>query len=66
MHNLRSLALYTNVETQDIAHLLKNASLFAEYAYVSTASAGNHSEGGNKLKVPKTFKDAMSLHQAAR
>ena len=42
LHKLRSLALYTNVETQDIAHHLENASPFAEYAYVSTASAGNH------------------------
>ena len=66
MHNLRSLALYTNVETQDIAHHLENASLFAEYAYVSTASAENHSGGWNKLKVPNTFKEAMSLPQTAR
>ena len=66
LHNLRSLVLYTNVETQDIAHHLENASLFAEYAYVSTASAGNHSRGGDKLKFPNTFKEAMSLLQAAR
>ena len=66
LHNLRSFALYTNVETQDIAHHLENASLLAEYAYVSTASAGNHSGEGNKLKVPNTFKEAMSLPQAAR
>ena len=66
LHNLRSLALYTNVETQDIAHHLENASLFAEYAYVSTPSAGNHLGGGNKLKVLKTFDKAMSLPQAAR
>ena len=29
LHNLRSLTFYTNVETQDIAHHLENASLFA-------------------------------------
>ena len=46
LHNLRSLALYTNIETQDIAHHLENAPLFAEYAYISIASAGNHSEEG--------------------
>ena len=62
----RSLALYTNVETQDIAHHLENTLLFAEYVYVSTASAGNYSGGGNKLKVPNTFKEDMSLPQAAR
>ena len=66
LHNLRSFALYTNVETQDIAHHLENASLLAEYAYVSTASVGNHSGKGNKLKVPNTSKEAMSLPQAAR
>ena len=44
-YNLRSLTLYTNVETQDIAHHLENALLFAEYAYVSTAYAGKHSGG---------------------
>ena len=67
LHSLLSLALYTNVETQDIAHHLENASLFAEYAYVSTASAGSHSGGGgNKLKVPNTFKEVMILPQAAR
>ena len=66
LHNLRSLALYINVETQDIAHHLVNTSLFAEYAYVSTTSTGNHSGGGvNKLKVPNTFKEAMNLPQAA-
>ena len=46
LHNLRALALYINVETQNIAHHLENASRFAEYAYVSTASAGNYSGGG--------------------
>ena len=46
LHNLRSPAFYTNVETQHIAHHLKNASLFAEYAYVSTVSTGNHWGGG--------------------
>ena len=66
LHNLRSLALYTDVETQDIAHYPENASLFAEYAYVSTASTGNHSGGRNKLKIPNTFKGAMSLPQAVR
>ena len=35
-------------------------------AYVSTASAGNHSGEGEKLKVSNTFKEAMSLPQAAR
>ena len=65
-HNLRSLALYTNVGTQDIAHHLESASLFAEYAYVSIVSTGNHSGVGNKLKVPNTFKEAMSLPQATR
>ena len=64
--NLRSLALYTNVEAQDIAHHLENGSLFEECAYVSTASAGNHSGGGDKLKVPNTFKEAVSLPQAGR
>ena len=66
LHNLRSLALYTNVETKDITRHLENASLFVEYAYVSTVSAGNHSRGRNKLKAPNTFKEAMSLPQAAR
>ena len=66
LHILRSLALYTNAETQDIAHHLENMSLFAGYAYVSTDSAGNHSRGGTKLKAPSTFKDAMSPPQAAR
>ena len=66
LHNLRLLALYTDVETQDIDHHLENASFFAEYAYVSTASTENHSGGGGgKLKVPNTFKEAMSLPQAA-
>ena len=51
------------METKDIAHHLENASLFAEYAYVSTASAEKSGEG-NKLKVPNTFKEAMSLPQA--
>ena len=46
LHNLRSLPLYTNVDTQDIAHHLDNAALLAEYAYVSTTSAGNRSGGG--------------------
>ena len=45
-HNLRSLALYTDGEAQGNTHHLENASLFVEYAYVSTASAGNHSGGG--------------------
>ena len=62
----RSLALYTNVETQATAYHLENASLFAEYAYVFTASAGNHSRRGNKLKVPNTFKEAMSLRDGMR
>ena len=66
LHNLRSFALYTNVETQDIAHHLENASLFTEYAYVSTTLTGNHSGGGDKLKVPNTFKEPMSLPQATR
>ena len=66
LHNLRSLALYTNVETQDIVCHLENASFFAEYAHVSTASVGNHSGGGNKLEVLNTFKEAMNLPQAAR
>ena len=66
LHILHSLALYTNVGTQNVVHHLENASLFAEYAYVSTATAGNHSGGGDKLKVPNTFKEAMSLPQAAR
>ena len=51
---------------QEIIHHLENASLFAEYAYVSTASAGKHSAGGEKLKVSNTFKKAMSFPQAAR
>ena len=46
LHNLRSLALYTNVDTQDIGPHLENALLLAEYAYFSTASTGNHSGGG--------------------
>ena len=54
LHNLRSLGLYTNVETQHTTHHLENASLFAEYDYVSTASAGHHLRGGNKLKVLNT------------
>ena len=58
LHNLRLLALYTNVEMQDVVHHLENAPLFAEYGYVSTASA--------KLKVPNTFKEVMSLPQVAR
>ena len=67
LHNIRSLALYTNIETQDISHHLENASLFAEHAYFSAASSGKHSGGGgDKLKVPNTFKEAMSLLQAAR
>ena len=66
LHNLRSLALYANVETQDIAHHLENTSLFAEYAHVSTASAGNHSGAGNKLKISNAFKEGTSLPQAAR
>ena len=68
LHNLRSLALYTNVDTQDIVHHLENALLLAEYAYISTASTGNHSGGGwwNKLKVPNTFEKTTSPPQAAR
>ena len=54
LHNLRSLALYINVETQDIAHHLENASLFAEYAYVSTASTGNH-WGGKQTEGREHF-----------
>ena len=46
LHNMHSLALYTNVETQDISHPLENVSLCAEYAYVSIASTENHSGGG--------------------
>ena len=42
LHNLRSLALYTNIKTDN--HL-ENGSLFAEYTYVSTAPTGNHSGG---------------------
>ena len=66
LHNLRSLALYTIVDAQDIAHHLENASLFVGYACVSTASAGNHSGGGNKLRVPNSFKEVVCLPQAAR
>ena len=66
LHNLRSLALYTNVEMQDIAHHLENALLFAAHAYVSIASTGNHPGGENKLKAPNMFKEAMSLPQAAQ
>ena len=42
LHSLWSLALYTNAGTQDISHHLQNASLFAEYAYICTITAGNH------------------------
>ena len=55
-HNSRSLALYTNVETQDIAHHLENASLFSKCAYVSTTSAGNHS-GGKQTEDPEHFQE---------
>ena len=57
---------YTNVEPQDITHHFENTSLFAEYAYVSTASAGKHTVRGNKLNILLTFKEALSLLQAAR
>ena len=66
LHNLRLLALYTNVEMQDIVHHLENASLFVEYSYVSTAPAGNHSGGGEQAEGPNTFKEVISLPQVAR
>ena len=55
LHNLRSLVLYTSVETQEIAHHLENTSLFDEYASVSTASAGNHSGGGGQIEGPEHY-----------
>ena len=58
LHNLCSLALYTNVDTQDITHHLENASILAEYVYVSTASTGNHSWGGEgQTEGPEHFRE---------
>ena len=64
LYNLRLLALETDAETQDIAHHLEKKSRFAEHTYTCTITAGNHSGGKNKLKVPNTFKEAINLPQA--
>ena len=50
-------ALYSNVETHEIAHHLENAPLFGEYAYVSTASTGNHSGRGKQTEGTEHFQE---------
>ena len=49
LHNLRSLALYTNVETQDIARHLENPSRFADLHRLRQKSF----EGGRQTEGPE-------------
>ena len=64
LHNLRSLALYTNVETlltTSRMHCFSQSTLTSPPPPPETIPGG-----GSKLKVPNTFVEAMSLPQAAR
>ena len=53
LHEMRSFGLYTKAETQKIADHQINASLFSQYVYVCTTTAGSHSSGRNNLNIFK-------------
>ena len=66
LQRLSELELGPPRYTEDIAHQTKNASFNVEYAHVATNALGNFSGGENKEQIPNTFKEAMTLPQAAR
>ena len=51
---------------EDIAHQAENARFNVEYTDAATNALGSFSGGENKEQIPNTFKEAMTLSQAAR
>ena len=66
LQRLSELELGLPCYTEDIAHQTENTSFNVEYAYVATNVLGNFSAEENKEQIPNTFKEAMTLPQAAR
>ena len=66
LHRLRQLRPYTNTDTLDTAHQLDAEVFGAEVAYTRTNTQSSCSGGGDSVRVPNTFKEAMCLSQAAR
>ena len=66
LQRLSELELGPPCYTEDIAHLTEKASFDVEYAYVATNALGNFSGREDKEHIPNTFKEVITLPQAAR
>ena len=66
LQRLSELKLGPSCYTEDITHQAENASFNVEYAYVATNALDSFSGGESKEQIPNTFKEAMTLPQAAR
>ena len=66
LQRLSKIELELPCYTEDIAHLVEKASFNVENAYVATNALGSFWGGQDKKHIPNTFKEAMTLSQAAR
>ena len=66
LQRLSKIELELPCYTEDIAHLVEKGSFNVEYAYVATNALGSFWGGQDKKQIPNTFKEAMTLSQAAR
>ena len=65
LQRLSELELGPPCYTEDITHQAENANFNVEYAYIVTNALGRFSGGEKKEYIPSTFKEAMTLPQAA-
>ena len=65
LHGMQKLALYTKEAMLDMGHYMEMLT-YAEYAYATTnVQLKSRSEGKKIIVLPNTFKEAMSLSEAA-
>ena len=66
LQGLSKIELELPCYTEDIAHLMEKANFNEEYAYVATNVPGSFWGEKDKKQIPNTFKEAVTLSQAAR
>ena len=65
LRGMQNFALYTKEAMPDMAHYMEMLT-YAEYAYATTnVQLKSRSEGKKIIVLPNTFKEAMSLSEAA-
>ena len=64
LRELPQLCLYTNTALPDMAHHMEMLT-YAEYPHAATNVHQPRSEGENVLIIPNTFKEALTLPEAA-